>query len=134
MCPADLLILHSDQPEGKCQIKTDQIDGETDTKIRRALSFTQELLEKGHNLLGKQLEIVIDTPNDLIYKFQGALHEIDLNEKTITKQHPISLENSVWAQCRISKGSIYGMVIYSGVDTKLMMSMEKSDPKRSKVD
>lgn len=29
---------------------------------------------------------------------------------------------------------MYGVVVYSGVDTKLMMSMVKTDPKRSKVD
>ena len=44
-CPADLLILHSDQEDGKCQIKTDQIDGETDTKIRNAVAYTQQLID-----------------------------------------------------------------------------------------
>lgn len=134
MCPADLLILHSDNLEGKCHIKTDQIDGETDTKIRRAVNFSQTIFEKKQNFLDVQLEVVIDAPNDLIYKFQGTMHEIDINEKTVIKKYPITLENSVWAQCRISKGNIFGMVIYSGSDTKLMMSMEKTDPKRSKVD
>ena len=76
-CPADLLILHSDQEDGKCQIKTDQIDGETDTKIRKAVNYTQELFDQKNNVLAQQLEIVVDTPNDLIYKFQGALHEVD---------------------------------------------------------
>lgn len=134
ICPADLLIIHSDQDEGKCHIKTDQIDGETDVKIRKAVPYTQKLIEKGVNVLDKQMEVVVDTPNDLIYKFQGAIHEVDLNEKTILKQHSLNLENAVWAQCSISKGNIHGMVIYSGDDTKLMMSMEKTDPKRSKVD
>lgn len=55
-------------------------------------------------------------------------------EKKIIQKHAIGLENSIWAQCRLSKGNVYGLVMYSGSDTKLMMSMEKSDPKRSLVD
>jgi phospholipid-translocating ATPase len=96
-CPADLLILHTDQEDGKCQIKTDQIDGETDTKIRKAVSYSQKIIDAKENFLDKQFEIIVDTPNDLIYKFQGALHEVDISEKKIIHKHSIGVENSVWA-------------------------------------
>lgn len=76
----------------------------------------------------------MDVPNDLIYKFQGAFHTLDQEEKFIKSQHSIDLENSMWAQSTLTKGEIYGMVIYSGADTKLMMSRVKANPKRSKVD
>ena len=40
----------------------------------------------------------------------------------------------MWAQSTLVKGEIYGMVIYTGDDTKLMMSKVRHNPKRSKVD
>ena len=70
-------------------------------------------------------------PNDLIYKFQGALHELDSTERIIQNSHSVDLENSMWAQSTLVKGEIYGMVIYTGDDTKLMMSKVKANPKRS---
>lgn len=38
--PADLVILYCEGKDSKCGIKTDQIDGETDTKIRRPIDET----------------------------------------------------------------------------------------------
>lgn len=39
--PADMVILHSDAPQGEVFIKTDQLDGETDWKLRKAVKITQ---------------------------------------------------------------------------------------------
>lgn len=115
-------------------IKTDQIDGETDVKTRRPVEFTQKAIDTGRNIQNDPLEIVVDTPNDLIYKFEGAIHEVSIDQTTILKAHPIIVENSIWSQCSVVKGNMFGVVVYSGEDTKLMMSMVKNDPKRSKVD
>lgn len=77
-------------------IKTDQIDGETDVKTRRPVEFTQKVFDEKKNIMKIPLEIVVDTPNDLIYKFEGAVHEVTRDDKLITKAHPIIVENSIW--------------------------------------
>lgn len=77
-------------------IKTDQIDGETDVKTRRPVEFTQKAIDSNHNIQQIPLEIVVDTPNDLIYKFEGAIHETSHDETTIQNAHPIIVENSIW--------------------------------------
>ena len=82
----------------------------------------------------QQMEVVVDVPNDLIYKFQGAVHKLSIDEKYIERAFPIEVENSVWAQCKITKGTMRGMVVYTGNDTKIMKSRVYSDPKRSKMD
>jgi len=38
--PADLLLLYADDDEGSVFIRTDQLDGETDWKLRKAVKFT----------------------------------------------------------------------------------------------
>lgn len=39
-----MVLLYSDQLEGSLFIKTDQLDGETDWKLRRAVRLTQKIM------------------------------------------------------------------------------------------
>ena len=41
--PADLLLLRTTETSGACFIRTDQLDGETDWKLRLAVTTTQRL-------------------------------------------------------------------------------------------
>lgn len=48
--PADMVILSTEDPEGTVFIRTDQLDGETDWKLRQAVKKTHEY-SKTHNIL-----------------------------------------------------------------------------------
>ena len=41
--PADILLLYTSDPNGTLFVKTDQLDGETDWKVREATKFTQKI-------------------------------------------------------------------------------------------
>jgi len=41
--PADIVLLKTSEKSGSCFIRTDQLDGETDWKLRVAVSTTQSL-------------------------------------------------------------------------------------------
>lgn len=45
--PADMVLLSTSEEEGTCFIRTDQLDGETDWKLKVAVGKTQEMGEKG---------------------------------------------------------------------------------------
>ena len=45
--PADLVLLSTSEEEGTCFVRTDQLDGETDWKLKVAVGDTQKLGEKG---------------------------------------------------------------------------------------
>lgn len=38
--PADLVVLKTDNPDGNVFIRTDQLDGETDWKLRKSIKKT----------------------------------------------------------------------------------------------
>ncbi len=42
--PADMLTLYSDNEQGTLFLKTDQLDGETDWKLRKAIKKTQTVV------------------------------------------------------------------------------------------
>jgi len=43
--PADMLTLFSDNEQGTLFLKTDQLDGETDWKLRKAVKRTQSMIK-----------------------------------------------------------------------------------------
>lgn len=45
--PADMVLLVTSEEEGTCFVRTDQLDGETDWKLKAAVSDTQKLGEGG---------------------------------------------------------------------------------------
>jgi phospholipid-translocating ATPase len=54
--PADMVLLRTSESSGTCFIRTDQLDGETDWKLRVAVPFCQKL-ESDWDLLGLDAEI-----------------------------------------------------------------------------
>lgn len=57
--PADLVLLHTSDASGTCFIRTDQLDGETDWKLRVAVPTCQkvserELMDIDAEIYGKQ--------------------------------------------------------------------------------
>lgn len=64
--PADLILFKTTEMSGNVFIKTDQLDGETDWKLRKAIPLTQrqhdELLIHNYGDY-----ILADPPNDQIY-------------------------------------------------------------------
>lgn len=43
--PADMITLYSDDDQGTLFLKTDQLDGETDWKLRKAVKMTQSMVK-----------------------------------------------------------------------------------------
>jgi phospholipid-translocating ATPase len=47
--PADMLTLYSDNDQGTLFLKTDQLDGETDWKLRKSVKKTQAMISSGED-------------------------------------------------------------------------------------
>jgi len=44
--PADMILLHTSDESGSVFIRTDQLDGETDWKLRKAVVPTQRIIDQ----------------------------------------------------------------------------------------
>lgn len=71
--PADMILLYTTEHENaNVFIRTDQLDGETDWKLRKSITFTQDFYHRGNDLLGVQeAKIISEPPTALIYNFKG---------------------------------------------------------------
>ena len=116
--PADLMLLYTTQEEsGNIFIRTDQLDGETDWKLRRAISMSQSAFQehKSFESVFKSM-IMYEPPSQQIYLFKGKFYAEE--GKETDKDEKLSLENTMWANTVLaSSGHVWGLCIYTGNDT-----------------
>ncbi|XP_048732030.2 phospholipid-transporting ATPase ID-like isoform X2 [Ostrea edulis] len=125
---ADLLLLSTSEPHSLCYIETAELDGETNLKVKQALPDTAELGDDITQLSKFDAVIQCEAPNNNLSKFEGNLtwrgqkYSLD-NEKMLLRG--CVLRNTQWC---------YGLVIFAGKDTKLMMNSGKTVFKRTHID
>jgi phospholipid-translocating ATPase len=124
--PADLLFLFSNNPTGSCYVETANLDGETNLKIKRCLNDTAGLCE--NDLKGFNAVIQCEQPNSSIYSFRGNLQ---WNERILSlTPGQILLRGSKLRNTEFA----YGVVLYKGYETKIMMNSTSPPSKRSSVE
>lgn len=125
--PADLLILSvaepiPTQPSGICYVETKSLDGETNLKLRHAVEptmFAQSASQVG-TLEGF---LRCEQPNRVIGRFDGLLTMSSLHSSTDLIQEPVLIKNVLLRGCQLRNTEwIYGLVINTGPDTKIMQS------------
>lgn len=68
--PADMIFLRTSEKNGACFIRTDQLDGETDWKLRLAITSTQEL-DSTEDIFELNGSIHAEEPRKDIHSFFG---------------------------------------------------------------
>ncbi|KAJ4952234.1 hypothetical protein NE237_029066 [Protea cynaroides] len=125
--PADLLLLSSSYEDGICYVETMNLDGETNLKVKRCLEVTLPLDEDGAfgDFTGT---IRCEDPNPSLYTFVGSLEydrqvfALDPNQILLRDS---KLRNTAY---------VYGVVIFTGPDSKVMQNSTKSPSKRSRIE
>ena len=109
---------------GTCFIRTDQLDGETDWKLRIAAPLTQSL-EDISVLISEAsatAKIHAEPPSLSIHEFNGVI--------SWKEDEPLTVENVLWSGTVLATGEAVCCVIYTGSDTRMVMNTSKP---RSKV-
>ncbi|XP_069043524.1 phospholipid-transporting ATPase ID-like isoform X2 [Lepisosteus oculatus] len=125
---ADLLLLSSSEPLNLVYIETAELDGETNLKVKQALTVTGEMGDDIQTLAAFDGEVKCEPPNNRLDKFMGTLtyqgqkYALD-NEKILLRG--CTLRNTEWC---------FGLVIFGGPDTKLMQNCGKTTFKRTSID
>ncbi|KAI8058138.1 hypothetical protein BDF22DRAFT_724944 [Syncephalis plumigaleata] len=131
--PADIILLSSSEPEGLCYIETSNLDGETNLKIKQALAETAGMITP-QDVSHLEGYIECELPNNSLYTFDGTL----IMQKAYggeRQQFPLDpsqqllrgaiLRNTRW---------VYGIVVFTGHETKLMRNASATPIKRTNVE
>lgn len=123
--PADMVLLQTTEKNGSCFIRTDQLDGETDWKLRVAVDSTQRLASP-EEMLEIDACVYAEEPKKDIHCFIGKFTRHD-GEPT---EDALNIENTLWANTVVASGTAIGIVIYTGRETRSVMNNSEA---RSKV-
>lgn len=118
------MLLRTTEKTGAVFVRTDQLDGETDWKLRLAVPATQRLANDSE-LFNIRGSIYVEKPQRDIHSFIGTF-----SKESGTEEDSLDLQNTLWANTVVAAGRATGMVVYTGCETRSVMN--NSTP-RSKV-
>ncbi|XP_030549237.1 probable phospholipid-transporting ATPase 5 [Rhodamnia argentea] len=125
--PGDLLLLSSSYEDGVCYVETMNLDGETNLKAKRCVEATLGLNEDA-TMNRFEASIYCEDPNPNLYSFMGNL-EFE------NESHPLSTAQVLLRDSKLRNTEyIYGVVIFTGPDTKTVRNSMKSPSKRSRIE
>uniref|UniRef100_K3X6U0 Uncharacterized protein n=1 Tax=Globisporangium ultimum (strain ATCC 200006 / CBS 805.95 / DAOM BR144) TaxID=431595 RepID=K3X6U0_GLOUD len=132
--PADLVILgasepDSENPAGICYVETKSLDGETNLKLRQGLEATYTMLQRDEQIADLAGVVICETPNNSIHRFNGSLSLQNGAKEAITT-NAIVLRGSTLRNTEY----IYGLVVNTGPDTKIMMASSNTPMKWSNME
>ncbi|XP_028440021.1 probable phospholipid-transporting ATPase IM isoform X2 [Perca flavescens] len=124
---ADILILCSSEPYGLCYIETAELDGETNLKVRQSLTVTSDMGDIA-KLMDFDGEVICEPPNNKLDRFTGTLYWRD-------NKYPLDNEKMLLRGCVLRNTEwCFGMVIFAGLQTKLMQNCGGTQFKRTSID
>uniref|UniRef100_A0A7N5ZX45 Phospholipid-transporting ATPase n=1 Tax=Anabas testudineus TaxID=64144 RepID=A0A7N5ZX45_ANATE len=103
---------------GACFIRTDQLDGETDWKLKVAVGCTQRLPAVG-DLFSVSAYVYAQRPQLDIHSFEGNFTREDTDPQI---HESLSIENTLWASTVVASGTVIGVVIYTGKETRSQLN------------
>ncbi|KAJ3042805.1 putative aminophospholipid-translocase [Rhizophlyctis rosea] len=116
--PADCVLLRTTESTGACFIRTDQLDGETDWKLRIAVPATQKH-GSDEDLVDLKGQVYAEKPHKDLYSFVGNL---TINSSSGEQVEPLAVENMLWSNTVVASGDAVGFVVYTGRETRAVMN------------
>uniref|UniRef100_A0A8C2ZVD0 Phospholipid-transporting ATPase n=1 Tax=Cyclopterus lumpus TaxID=8103 RepID=A0A8C2ZVD0_CYCLU len=113
-----------------CFIRTDQLDGETDWKLKVAVICTQRLPAVG-DLFSISAYVYAQRPQLDIHSFEGNFTREDTDPQVIES---LSIENTLWASTVVASGTVIGVVIYTGKETRSVLNTSNAKNKVGLLD
>ena len=135
--PADVLVIKTSHENGFCYLQTSNLDGETTLKPREAINYSQNKisLDNYSNDINSIFDcennncfIEIDQPNRNIYEAEGTIF-------FRSEKFYFDIKNILLRGGRLKNTDfVYGIIVYSGKETKLMKNINRSSLKISIID
>uniref|UniRef100_A0A3Q1EZM7 Phospholipid-transporting ATPase n=1 Tax=Acanthochromis polyacanthus TaxID=80966 RepID=A0A3Q1EZM7_9TELE len=122
--PADLLLLHTSDPNSVCHIETANLDGETNLKQRTVVSGFLNSAFEPESFTGV---VVCEKPNNNLNHFKCY--------KPDKERAGAGIESLLLRGCTVrNTDHAVGFVVYAGHETKSMLNNNGSRYKRSKLE
>eukprot|EP00210_Caulerpa_lentillifera_P001750 g1680.t1 len=144
--PADILCLHTGLKDKVCFIRTTNLDGESNLKIRKPVDIKSAILGNQDRGVVEQIEegeeedpdssalnenfqfrekvlLECEVPNGNLHKFRGRL---DVYGEDSRVHIPITMSEMLLRGTLLkNSGYVYGLAVYTGPETRIQMNAAK---------
>ncbi|KAI7906865.1 uncharacterized protein BX663DRAFT_494033 [Cokeromyces recurvatus] len=138
--PADAVLLSTSDKEGICYVETKDLDGEINLKPRKSIRELSYIQSGADCLNDCHFYLEAGAPSPDLYHFEGTLVRLErdgsLVDKWIEKSRtPVGIEN-ILLRGHVVKNTKWAIavVLFTGVDSKIMLNSGETPSKRSRVD
>ncbi|NWH43843.1 AT11C ATPase, partial [Fregata magnificens] len=130
--PCDLILLASSSVDGTCYVTTASLDGESNFKTHYAVRDTTVLCtDEAIDTLTATIEC--EQPQPDLYKFVGRIIIYRSNQEPIARS--LGPENLLLKGATLKNTKkIYGVAVYTGMETKMALNYQGKSQKRSAVE
>nr|XP_025035197.1 probable phospholipid-transporting ATPase IH isoform X4 [Pelodiscus sinensis]XP_025035198.1 probable phospholipid-transporting ATPase IH isoform X4 [Pelodiscus sinensis] len=130
--PCDLIFLASSRGDGTCFVTTASLDGESSHKTYCAVQDTKAFHNE-QDIDALHATIECEQPQPDLYKFVGRINVYhDSNEPIV---RPLGSENLLLRGATLKNTErIFGVAIYTGMETKMALNYQSKSQKRSAVE
>ncbi|XP_029460544.1 probable phospholipid-transporting ATPase IH isoform X1 [Rhinatrema bivittatum] len=130
--PCDLIILSSSKEDGTCFVTTASLDGESSHKTHCAVQDTKAFhTEQDIDALHATIEC--EQPQPDLYKFVGRINIYHARDEPTAR--PLGSENLLLRGATLKNTEkIFGVAIYTGMETKMALNYQSKSQKRSAVE
>ncbi|MEE6496762.1 hypothetical protein FKM82_002484 [Ascaphus truei] len=130
--PCDLILLSSSSDDGTCTVTTASLDGESNFKTYYAVRETAGLCtDEAVDALIATIEC--EQPQPDLYKFVGRMNIYTNNQ--VINARSLSSENVLLKGATLKNTKkIYGVAVYTGMETKMALNYQGKSQKRSAVE
>ncbi|EPQ26950.1 uncharacterized protein PFL1_05585 [Pseudozyma flocculosa PF-1] len=133
--PADIVICATSEEEDTCFIETKNLDGETNLKARHAVPELSHLRDP-QTCAAASFKVHSEPQSTNMYRLNGSVElsdTFDKNGKPL--QCPITLNEVLLRGCNLRNTKwVVGIVLMTGVDSKIVANSGVTPSKRSKVE
>ncbi|NXI74961.1 AT11C ATPase, partial [Anseranas semipalmata] len=130
--PCDLIFLASSSVDGTCYVTTASLDGESNFKTHYAVRDTTVLCtDEAIDALTATIEC--EQPQPDLYKFVGRIIIYRSNQEPVARS--LGPENLLLKGATLKNTKkIYGVAVYTGMETKMALNYQGKSQKRSAVE
>uniref|UniRef100_A0A8C3LF18 Phospholipid-transporting ATPase n=1 Tax=Chrysolophus pictus TaxID=9089 RepID=A0A8C3LF18_CHRPC len=130
--PCDLIFLASSSTDGTCYVTTASLDGESNFKTHYAVRDTTVLCtDEAIDSLTATIEC--EQPQPDLYKFVGRIIMYRSNQEPVARS--LGPENLLLKGATLKNTKkIYGVAVYTGMETKMALNYQGKSQKRSAVE
>ncbi|XP_064133724.1 phospholipid-transporting ATPase IG isoform X9 [Loxodonta africana] len=130
--PCDLILLSSGTSDGTCYVTTASLDGESNCKTHYAVHDTIALCT-AESIDTLRATIECEQPQPDLYKFVGRINIYSNSLEAVARS--LGPENLLLKGATLKNTKkIYGVAVYTGMETKMALNYQGKSQKRSAVE